>query len=86
MAKFRARWTKFRVIRTAKGNIVWTRRNFASTKRNFVFQEFVADNRITVIITSCKRTGTCKRDHYWKKKHRNGCYNCGVVLRQNRAF
>ena len=76
-AKFRARWTKFRVIRTkfrfdeakfrcgeTMRNIVSTRRNFASTKRNFVFQEFVADYRITVIITSCKSTGTCKRDHY----------------------
>ena len=71
---------------SAKRNIVWTRRNFASTKRNFVFQEFVADYRITVIITSCKSTGTWKRDHYWKKKHRNDCYNCGEVLRQNRVF
>ena len=71
---------------SAKRNIVWTRRNFASTKRNFVFQEFVADYRITVIITSCKSTGTCKRDHYCKKKHRNDCYNCGEVLRQNGAF
>ena len=98
-AKFRPRWTKFRVIRTkwtkneakfrcgeTMRNIVSTRRNFASTKRNFVFQEFVADYRITVIITSCKSTGTCKRDHYWKKKHRNDCYNCGEVLRQNRVF
>ena len=71
---------------SAKRNIVWTRRNFAFTKRNFVFQEFVADYRITVIITSCKSTGTCKRDHYCKKKHRNDCYNCGAVLRQNSAF
>ena len=71
---------------SAKRNIVWTRRNFAFTKRNFVFQEFVADYRITVIITSCKSTGTCKRDHYCKKKHRNDCYNCGEVLRQNGAF
>ena len=71
---------------SAKRNIVWTRQNFASTKRNFVFQEFVADYRITVIITSCKSTGTCKRDHYCKKKHRNDCYNCGEVLRQNGAF
>ena len=65
---------------SAKRNIVWTRQNFASTKRNFVFQEFVADYRITVIITSCKGTGTCKGDHYWKKKHHNDCYNCGEVF------
>ena len=71
---------------SAKRNIVWTRQNFASTKRNFVFQEFVADYRITVIITSCKSTGTCKRNHYWKKKHHNDFYNCGEVLRQKGAF
>ena len=88
-----ARWligTKFRGMRrnfvSAKRNIVWTRQNFASTKRNFVFQEFVADYRITVIITSCKSTGTCKRNHYWKKKHHNDFYNCGEVLTQNGAF
>ena len=85
VAKFRARSTKRNFV-SAKRNIVWTRRNFAFTKRNFVFQEFVADYRITVIITSCKSTGTCKRDHYCKKKHRNDCYNCGEVLRQNSAF
>ena len=51
-----------------KRNIVWKRRNFASTKLNFVFQEFVADYRIAVIITSCKSTGTCKSDHYLKKE------------------
>ena len=72
--------------RSFASNIVWTRRNFAFTKRSFVFQEFVADYRITVIITSCKSTGTCKRDNYCKKKHRNDCYNCGEVLRQNGAF
>ena len=81
-----ARWLTKRNSVLAKRNIVWTRRKFAFTKRNFVFQEFVADYRITVIITSCKSTGTCKRDHYCKKKHRNDCYNCGEVLRQNGAF
>ena len=65
VAKFRARWTKF--SQSFASNIVWTRRNFAFTKWSFVFQEFVADYRITVIITSCKSTGTCKRDHYRKR-------------------
>ena len=49
------------------------------------FQEFVADYRIDVIITSRKSTGTCKPDHYLKKKHRNDCYNCGEISRQNGA-
>ena len=40
-----------------------------------------------VIITSCKRTCTCKRrDHYLKKKHCNDCYNCGENLRHDGAF
>ena len=47
VAKFRARSTKRNFV-SAKRNIVWTRRDFASTKRNFVFQEFLADYRITV--------------------------------------
>jgi len=98
VAKFRARWTKFRVVRT-KFRFDEARFRFDETKyrldeTKFCFHEtkfrlsknFVADYRITVIITSCKSTGTCKRDHYCKKKHRNNCYNCGDVLRQNGAF
>ena len=75
-----------RSFASTKRNFVSAKRNIVLTRRNFVFQEFVADYRITVIITSCKSTGTCKRDHYWKKKHRNECHNCGEVLRRNGAF
>ena len=105
VAKFSARWTKFRVIRTkfrfdeAKFRFGKTKYRLDETKfrfqtfhetkfrlpeRNFVFQVFVADYRIAVIIT-CKSTGTCKRDHYLKKKHRNDCYNCGEILNEDGA-
>ena len=90
VAKFRARWTKFRVIRTkfrfgeTKYRLDETKFRFHETK--FRLSRICSWYRITVIITSCKSTGTYKSDHYCKKKHRNDCYNCGEVLRQNGAF
>ena len=56
VAKFRARWTKFRVIRTkfcfdeakfrlGETNNVWTRRNYASTKRNSVCRNEISSSK-----------------------------------------
>ena len=74
--KFRASRTKFRLIRTMFDCFASTKRNFVSakriivlTKRNFISWICSWLQDAAVIITSGKRTCTCKRDHYLKKKH-----------------
>ena len=81
-AKFRFGKTKYRLD---EKKFRFHETKFRLPERNFVFQEFVADYRIAVIITSCKSTGTCKRGPYLKKKHRNDCYNSGEILKQDVA-
>ena len=53
-AKFRFGKTKYRLD---EKKFRFHETKFRLAERNFVFQEFVADYRIAVIITSCKSTG-----------------------------
>ena len=76
--------TEFRVIRT-KFHFHETKYRFDETKFRLSRIRSWLQNT-TVIITSCKSTCTCKRDHNLTEKHRNDCYNCGENLRQNGAF
>ena len=85
VGKSRAGRTKFHVIRT-KFHFHETKFCLGGTKSRLSRIGGSWLQNVAVIITSCKRTSTCKRDHYLKKKHRNDCYNCGENLRQNSAF
>ena len=84
VAKFRAGWTNFRVLRT---KFRFHETKFRSCGAKFRLSRIRSWLENTaVIIISCKTTCTCKRDHYFKKKHCNACYNCGDNLTHNGAF
>ena len=84
VAKFGAGWTKFRVLIT---KFRFHETKFRSCGAKFRLSRIRSWLENTaVIIISCKTTCTCKRDHYFKKKHCNACYNCGDNLIHNGAF